>query len=109
MKAYLEVSVEKELPKEQGTYFIILKDGTKDSDIFYPHKKLFAFQESYVKSFLREFSLPELMEEWLIWFEDSDYIRTEDKTVYADISGPEPIYVETEKVFNEFLTQKGIL
>lgn len=79
-KFFQTVSVEKELPKEQEPVFLIGKGPRKFSG-YYKNGKFEALHWSgesmeeaeEVTHFLREFSLPELMEEYRKEFEAHDW------------------------------------
>lgn len=85
MKAYIEVSVEKELPKEEKQYFTITRNGMDARNYF----KDSGFRDKSTTHFLREFSLPELMEELV---KKHSSIQLSDKAA--------------EILVNDFLTQK---
>ena len=109
MKAYLEISVEKELPKDAGQHFV-LEQGDKKYGIggiqrkhvsyVVPHTvgrglELKPSHDHYkVTHWLREFSLPELMEEFARVVINNEW-NHENK--------------DEEQLVNDFLSQKGIL
>lgn len=104
MKTYVEISVEKELPKEHGWHLMCNKELKKPSDaqwsLWHPMADGSLYNASSMpyefKYFLREFSLPELMEEYTEWY--NEWSGTQ-----ANIDKGHP------ELINEFLKIKGIL
>lgn len=108
MKTYVEISVEKELPKESEEYFVVKRGNKKFKDVEWYDKHGGSFisrLEIVVTHWIKPFSLPGLMEEYTVWLKknyDSSYEDGWRKFGTADC------FTEKE-LLNDFLTQKGIL
>jgi hypothetical protein len=116
MKAYLEISVEKELPKDAGQHFVLEQGdkkygigGIQRKHISYvvPHTvgrglELKPSHENYkVTHYLKEFSLPELMGD-LLFKKYTDEFQVPFERL-------EQVRKECIEEATQYLTQKGIL
>lgn len=92
IRAYLEISAEKELPNKW------MKDEHGDE------------YEVVLCSSLKPFSLPELMEEYMCHIgENYQYVLLNGVPHYRKFGSTDHEYFKPKELFNEFLTQKGIL
>lgn len=122
---FISVSVEKELPKEDGLYVFggtaKLSIGENELSLkeymdvvnFKTEKKQDSSYFDIYEYFLKPISLPELMEEFDTW-KEQEYKKAE-KDWYIHKSEVFTVDFKNTKrftfkdVFNDFLTQKGIL
>lgn len=111
-KFYVEISVEKELPKEQDNYWV-LESGMRRYRFFYKKENKFhSSHEAYaVTHWLKPFSLPELMEDFPNWLYNNTMPNSRNLNGYWLFITPGGKYIRknSKELMEEYLTQKGIL
>lgn len=112
LKTWISVSVEKELPKEQGIYIIVFTGSAIGAkNIYFDGKKFHTTLSMKGAVWFGKLSLPELMEEQLDWI-DKNYTKIDQNSYVSKYGNGHFLNQKRftyKELTNDFLKQKGIL